>query len=121
MSNSKGEFMKEIKAIIQPFLADKVLDALHQLPEMPGVTVSEVRGYGKRLKASNSGSEKEPDIFSEKRIKLELVVPDRLTDQVIDAIARAAHTGSSGDGKIFVVPVWDVRKIRTGESGEAAI
>lgn len=121
MSNSKGEFMKEIKAIVQPFLADRVLDALHQLPEMPGVTVSEVRGYGKRRNVKAGSSEKGIEVFGEKRIKLELVVPDRLTDQVIDTIAQAAHTGNSGDGKIFVVPVWNVRKIRTGESGEAAI
>ena len=121
MSNFKGDFMKEIKAIIQPFLVDRVLDDLHQLPETPGVTVSEVLGYGKRLRAANSGLASGAEVFGERKTKLEIVVPDRLTDQVIDAIARVAHTGSSGDGKIFVVPVWDVRKIRTGESGESAI
>jgi len=113
--------MREIKAIIQPFLADKVLDALHQIPEMPGVTVSEVRGYGRRHDAKTSGQEKEIEIFGEKRVKLEVVVPDHLVSQVTETIARAAHTGNAGDGKIFVYPVWDVLKIRTGETGEQAI
>lgn len=121
MSNFKGEFMKEIKAIIQPFLADRVLDALHQLPEIPGISVSEVMGYGKRLRTDKPIAVNLTEVFGEKRIKLEIVVPDRLTDQVVDTISEAAHTGNPGDGKIFVVPVWDVRKIRTGESGEAAI
>ena len=113
--------MREIKAIIQPFLADKVLDALHQIPEMPGVTVSEVRGYGKPHDARTSGQEKGIEVFGEKKVKLEVVVPDHLVSQVTETIARAAHTGNPGDGKIFVVPIWDVLKIRTGVTKEAAI
>ena len=113
--------MREIKAIIQPFLVDKVLDALHQIPEMPGVTVSEVRGYGRRKEAKPIDREREAEVFGEKKVKLEVVVPDHLVSQVTETIARAAHTGNPGDGKIFVLPVWDVLKIRTGERGEQAI
>jgi len=113
--------MREVKAIIQPFLAEKVLDALHQIQEMPGITVSEVRGYGKWHDATTSGDEKRIEIFGDKKIKLEAVVPDPLVDQVIATIAREAHTGNPGDGKIFVLPVWDVLKIRTGERGDQAI
>jgi len=113
--------MREIKAIIQPFLADKVLDALHKITDMPGVTVSEVRGYGKPHDARTSGQEKRFEVFGEKRGKLEVVVPDHLVGQVMETIARAAHTGNPGDGKIFVYPVWDVLKIRTGETGEEGI
>jgi nitrogen regulatory protein P-II 1 len=113
--------MKEIKAIIQPFVADKVLDALHQIPEMPGVTVSEVKGYGRRMKVSSADAKTGAEVFGDKRVKLETVVPDSLVDQVTETIAQAAHTGNPGDGKIFVLPVWDVLKIRTGQRGESAI
>jgi nitrogen regulatory protein P-II 1 len=113
--------VKEIKAIIQPFVAGKVLDALHQIPEMPGVTVSEVRGYGRRREAKPGDRDSGVEVFGDRRVKLETVVPEPLVDQVTEAIARAAHTGNPGDGKIFVIPVWDVVKIRTGQRGEGAI
>ena len=113
--------MKEIKAIIQPFVADRVLDALHQIPEMPGVTVSEVKGYGRRKAPRPSARDGDAEVFGDRRIKLETVVPDSLVEQVTKTIAQAAHTGNPGDGKIFVLPVWDVLKIRTGQRGENAI
>ena len=113
--------MKEIKAIIQSFMAEKVLDALHQIPNAPGVTVSEVRGYGKHPSTGLAARESEGDVFGEKKIKLELVVPDHLVEQVAQTIARSAHTGHPGDGKIFIYNVDDVVKIRTGERGERAI
>ena len=113
--------MREIKAIIQPFLADKVLDALRQLADLPGVTVSEVRGYGRQQHRRTSEREKGAGVFGEEKIKLEFVVPDRLVEQVMETISKAAHTGNPGDGKIFVYPVWDVVRIRTGDRGEQAI
>ena len=113
--------MKEIKAIIQSFMAEKVLDALHQIANLPGVTVSEVRGYGKRPSAGCSELETAGDLLGEKKVKLELVVPDHLVERVAETIARGAHTGHSGDGKIFIYTVDDVVKIRTGERGERAI
>jgi nitrogen regulatory protein P-II 1 len=107
--------MEEIKAIIQPFVAARVIEALHQIPEMPGVTVSEVRGYGKRKDGKPNVRSGDADVFGDRRLKLEAVVPDSLVDQVTETIAKAAHTGNPGDGKIFVLPVWDVLKIRTGQ------
>lgn len=113
--------MKEIKAIIQPFVADRVLDALHQIPEMPGVTLSEVKGFGRRKDPKSRDRENGAEVFGDRKVKLETVVPDSLVEQVTETIARLAHTGNPGDGKIFVIPVWDVLKIRTGERGERAI
>ena len=112
--------MKEIKAIIQPFLAEKVISTLHTIPNMPGVTVSEVRGFG-RARVSFSATGDEADIFGAKKIKLEIVVPDELVEKVTKLITTLAHTGNPGDGKIFVYPVSEVIRIRTGERGEQAI
>lgn len=113
--------MKEIKAIIQPFLADKVLDALREMPQVPGVTISEVRGFGRGRATDDEGQAKEAEIFGVKKVKVEIVVVDDLLDQVLEAILRHAHTGNPGDGKIFISEVTDVVKVRTGEHGETAI
>lgn len=109
--------MKEIKAIVQRFMVDKVIDSLHEHPHLPGVTVSEVRGFRR------SGPDEGPSRRNENgpMSKIELVVPDDATELVLRLIATAAHTGNSGDGKIFVYEVADVLKIRTGERGEVAI
>ena len=112
--------MKEIKAIIQPFLAEKVISTLHMIPSMPGVTVSEVKGFG-RARAGGSASADDPDGFGAKKVKLEIVVSDSLVEKVTQVIATLAHTGGPGDGKIFVSPVSEVINIRTGERGEQAL
>ena len=109
--------MKEIKAIIKPFILEKVLDALDAMDDLPGVTISEVMGWG-RL----PGRRSEKDVVHAghafaKRIKLEIVVKDEQTEQVVTAVAAAARTGHPGDGKIFVLDVLDVVRIRTGERG----
>ncbi len=97
--------MKEIKAIIQPFMLSHVLDALHAIEGFTGATTSEVHGVGPRDHASY---QRHP------RVKLEIIVPDKLVGLVVDAIQRHAHTGNPGDGDIFVIPVeMDVR-IRSG-------
>lgn len=107
--------MKEIKAIIQPIVADRVLSALREMADLPGVTVSEVKGFGRQRALGRSGSADEVEIFGVKKIKLEIVVPDGLVEKVVQLIATRAHTGNPGDGKIFVSTVEDVVKIRTGE------
>ena len=107
--------MKEIKAIIQPFVADQVLAALREMSELPGVTVSEVKGFGRGRALGRSDSSDEAEIFGVKKIKLEIVVPDGLLEKVVQLIAKRAHTGNPGDGKIFVSTVDDVVKIRTGK------
>ncbi len=107
--------MKEIKAIIQPFLADHVITALREMPELPGVTVSEVKGFGRGRALGTSSSSDADEIFGVKKIKLEIVVSDELVESVVQLIAKHAHTGNPGDGKIFISTVDDTVKVRTGE------
>ena len=111
--------MKEIKAIIQPFLLDKVLDALHELENLPGCTVSEVRGYGRGPAPGEPSEERAYE--SAERIKLEIIVPDRMVGKVVETIRKSAHTGNKGDGKIFVIETVDAVAIRTNKRGEEAL
>lgn len=116
--------MKEIKAVIQPFMLAKVIDALKEIPDMPGVTVSEVKGFG-RGRAENvaegSDSITEWGVIFVLKVKLEAVVADTMVDKVVETIQQNAHTGNIGDGKIFVYPVNSIVKIRTNEFGEKAL
>lgn len=113
--------MKEIKAIIQPGVLDAVIVALKQIPQLPGITVSEVKGFGKSRAVD--AVEKVVDGVTEyaKKVKLEVVVPDHLLEQTLEVIQAHAHRGKPGDGKIFISTIDDVVKIRTGEHGEVAI
>lgn len=114
--------MKEIKAIIQPFMLSKVINALKELEGLPGVTVdTSVRGFGKSRGAEAAQRIVDDLVDYVPKAKLEIIVPDRLADAVVSTIQKAAHTGNLGDGKIFVYDVEDVVKIRTGERGEKAI
>ncbi|MBS1852834.1 MAG: P-II family nitrogen regulator [Acidobacteria bacterium] len=113
--------MKEIKAIIQPFLLSKVVDALKQIDGLPGVTVSEVHGFGRAQAVGSPETITEGGIDYVNKSKLEVVVSDELADQVIAVIREKARTGNPGDGKIFVHDIGDVIRIRTGEHGESAI
>jgi nitrogen regulatory protein P-II 1 len=113
--------MKEIKAIIQPFMLDDVLYAMEQIEDLPGLTLSQVQGWG-RSRARNA-----TDIVSmggrqfARKVKLEVVVPDEMADRIADVIARAARTGKVGDGKVFVYDVRKSVRIRTGDSEDAAL
>ncbi len=113
--------MKEIKAIIQPFMLSKVINALKEYEGLPGVTVSEVRGFGKTRAKEARNKVLVDSIGYAKKVKLEIVVSDQMLDEVVEIIYRNSHTGRIGDGKIFVSPVDDVMKVRTGERGEKAI
>ena len=113
--------MKEIKAIMQPFLISKVVEALKLIPGLPGVTVSDVRGFGRAHAVGAVDTVEEGAVEYVKKSKLEVVVPDNLAKDVIETIQRHAHTGNPGDGKIFVYQVEDVVRIRTGEHGDSAI
>ncbi len=113
--------MKEIKAIIQPFMLLQVIDALKKIPNMPGVTVSEIKGFGRSRAEDTDKSITEWGVNFVPKVKLETVVTDEMAAQVVDVIQKHAHTGNIGDGKIFVYPVTHVIKIRTGESGEKAV
>ena len=113
--------MKEIKAIMQPFLISKVVEALKLIPGLPGVTVSDVRGFGRAQAVGAVNTVAEGAVEYVKKSKLEVVVPDEMAEKVVEAIQRNAHTGNAGDGKIFVYSVDDVVRIRTGEHGNSAI
>lgn len=113
--------MKEIKAIIQPFMADQVIDGLRAMPGLPGVTVSEVKGFGRGRALGEPATPDEPPLFGIKKIKLEIVVSDELLERVVQLIVERAHTGNPGDGKIFISAVDDVVKIRTGEHAVDAL
>lgn len=112
--------MKEIKAIVQPFLLSKIVEALREIEGLPGVTVSEVHGFGRARAAGSPGSFLQGTVEYVNKSKLEVVVPDNLAEKVIQTIRRNAHTGNPGDGKIFTYRVEDVVHIRTGERGESA-
>ena len=112
--------MKKIEAIIKPFKMDDVRDALSEIG-IVGLTITEVRGFGRQKGHKELFRGKEYTIDLLPKIKIEVVVPDEKADQVIDTIIRSARTGNIGDGKIFVSELADVRRIRTGESGEQAI
>ena len=112
--------MKKIEAIIKPFKLDEVREALSEIG-VNGLTVTEVKGFGRQKGHTElyRGAEYVVDFLP--KIKLELIVPDEMLDNVIEAIMQVARTGKIGDGKIFVTTVEQVIRIRTGETGESAI
>lgn len=112
--------MKKVEAIIRPFKLDDVKDVLTEIG-VEGMTVTEVKGFGRTggKKEVYRGSAYVVDFVP--KVKIEVVVADRLVYEVIDAIERVAKTGRIGDGKIFVIPVEQAVRIRTGEQGEDAI
>ena len=112
--------MKKIEAIIKPFKLDDVKEALNAIG-IKGMTISEVKGYGRQKghKEIYRGAEYIVDFIP--KAKLEIIVDSSEVDKVIDTIIQAAKTGKIGDGKIFVLPVEEVIRVRTGEKGEEAI
>lgn len=112
--------MRKIEAIIKPFKLDEVKDKLNEIG-IQGITVSEVKGFGRQKGHTElyRGAEYVVDFLP--KIKLEIVVSDELTDKVVEAIVSSAQTGRIGDGKIFVFPIDEVVRIRTGEKGEDAL
>ena len=112
--------MKKIEAIIKPFKLDEVREALSEVG-VTGLTVTEVKGFGRQKGHTElyRGAEYVVDFLP--KIKIEIVVTDTALEPSIEAIVKAARTGKIGDGKIFVMPVESVVRIRTGESDEAAI
>ena len=112
--------MKKIEAIIKPFKLDDVVDALSEVG-IEGVTVSEVRGFGRQKGRTEiyKGAEYVVDFLP--KIKLEIVVPAGICEAAVEAIKKAAHTGKIGDGKIFVYSIEQAVRIRTGDRDENAI
>lgn len=112
--------MKKIEAVIKPFKLDEVREALSEIG-VNGLTVTEVKGFGRQKGHTElyRGAEYVVDFLP--KIKIELVVAGELVETAMEAIIKAARTGKIGDGKIFVTSVEQVIRIRTGETGEAAI
>ena len=112
--------MKKIEAIIKPFKLDDVKEALNEIG-IQGMTISEVKGYGRQKghKEIYRGAEYVVDFIP--KVKIEIVVEAEQVDVVVDKIQSAANTGKIGDGKIFVIPVEEAVRVRTGERGKDAI
>ncbi len=112
--------MRKVEAIIKPFKLDEVKEALNEIG-IQGITVSEVKGFGRQKGHTElyRGAEYVVDFIP--KIKMEIIVSDDQVAQVVDVIEEAAKTGRIGDGKIFVTPIDEVVRIRTGERGEDAL
>jgi nitrogen regulatory protein P-II 1 len=112
--------VKKVEAIIKPFKLDEVKESLSEIG-VQGITVTEVKGFGRQKGHTElyRGAEYVVDFLP--KVKLEIIVPDSMVGQVVETIQTAARTGRIGDGKIFVLPIEEVLRIRTGERGEDAL
>jgi nitrogen regulatory protein P-II 1 len=112
--------MKKIEAVIKPFKLDDVKEALNEIG-LQGMTVTDVRGFGRQKGHTElyRGAEYVVDFLP--KVKIELVVEDGQVERAVETIAKAAHSGRIGDGKIFVLPIDDAIRIRTGERGADAV
>ncbi len=112
--------MKKIEAIVKPFKLDDVKEALNEIG-IKGMTISEVKGYGRQKghKEVYRGAEYVVDFIP--KVKVEIIVDAAQVDQVVAKIKESAYTGKIGDGKIFVLPIEEVIRVRTGEHGKEAI
>lgn len=111
--------MKIIIAVIQPFMLNKLTAELEEIGDFPGLTVSDVRGFGRRVdRNGNRFTELQP---YRPKTRVEIVVRDEMAEKIVEAIKKHARTGNHGDGKIFVLSVEETIRIQTGESGDAAI
>jgi nitrogen regulatory protein P-II 1 len=112
--------MKKIEAIIQPYRAEMVKEALHGI-SVQGMTVTEVKGFGRQkgLREVYRGMEYQVDFIP--KVKIEVIASDDKVKDIVETIISTARTGRIGDGKIFVYPVEEVIRIRTGETGDAAV
>jgi len=112
--------MKLVTAVIKPFKLDDVREALSEIG-VQGITVTEVKGFGRQKGHTElyRGAEYVVDFLP--KVKLEIAIDDSLTDKVIEAVSKAANTGKIGDGKIFVTPLEQIVRIRTGETGADAV
>ncbi len=112
--------MKKIEAIIKPFKLDEVKETLRDVG-VQGMTVTEVKGFGRQKGHTElyRGAEYVVDFLP--KVKLEVIVPDDIVDQVVEAIKSGAYTGKIGDGKVFIMDVENAVRIRTGETGDSAI
>ncbi len=120
VGNEEVNLMKKIEAIIKPFKLDDVKESLKEVG-VQGLTVTEIKGFGRQKGHTElyRGAEYVVDFLP--KIKLEIITPDDMVTKVVDAIMDSARTGKIGDGKIFILPMEEVIRIRTGERGEDAL
>ena len=112
--------MKEVKAYVQPFMLQKVTDALHEI-HVRGMSISELKGCGREKDESYPHHASESVVEFTPKVKIEVVCPDEDCKAIMNAIQKAAHTGRRGDGKIFVSTIDEAVSIRTGDRGTEAI
>jgi len=116
--------MKNITAMVQPFMLSKVTGALEEIEGFPGMTVTDVRGFGREKSTHEKGAPHrviEDFVEYVKKARIEIVARDEMVDSIVETIVRTAHTGNRGDGKVFVWPVERAVRIQTGETGESAV
>ncbi|MFO0583726.1 MAG: P-II family nitrogen regulator [Anaeromyxobacter sp.] len=113
--------MRKVKVVIQPGKLEALKDALRHHPWISGVTVTEVKGYGRQKGHTEIYRGAEYDVELLPKYQLEVVVPDPLVPRIVHEVERALRTGKIGDGKIFVTPVDEAVRVRTGERGEGAL
>lgn len=112
--------MKLITAIIQPFMLTKVMHQLESVNGFPGMTVADVRGFGReKVQHRHRPGEEATDFV--KKVRIEIAAPDDIADEIVNVLLGAAHTGNEGDGKVFVCPLERAVRIKTGETGDAAL
>ena len=112
--------MKKLESIVRPHLLDAVKTALQEVG-IAGMTITEVKGYGRQKGHTETYRGSEYTIEFVPKAKIEVVVADEMVDMAIDAILKTAKTGKFGDGKIFILPVEEAIRVRTGEHGELAL
>jgi nitrogen regulatory protein P-II 1 len=117
---SGGNPMKKIEAIVRPHLLESVKDALQALG-VAGMTISEVKGFGRQKGHTEVYRGSEYKIEFVPKLKIEVIVDDEIVDEAVDAVIKTARTGKFGDGKIFIFPVEEAIRIRTGEHGVNAV
>lgn len=111
--------MKLVIAYVQPFVADRVLDALHGIPGVSGATVIDARGFGRGHTIEQTTQE---SMFGlSERLRVEIAIGDELEEVVVERIAAAARTGQRGDGKIIVLPIASAKRVATGETGSGVV
>ena len=112
--------MKTVIAFVQPFMAEKVIQALHGIEGLSGATCTRVQGFGRGRSGTPEGRHQDL-LGTSGAVRIDAMIPDRIERDVVEAIRRAARTGRKGDGKIFVLPLERAIRIRTGEEGELAV
>ncbi len=115
--------MKMIIAIVQPFMLTKISHALEQIERFPGLSIMDVRGFGREKHEHDPGHHRREDDIVDfvKKARIDIATPDELVDEIVRTIERVAHTGNRGDGKIFVSPIESAVRIRTGERDDVSL